>query len=378
MTVKERLLSALRSEPVDHVPLVPRFWAAPRHARATWEGERERLEFFARRGWDTAVEMWCSIRPAASVCGEVFHERDERGPVLRQVWHTPAGDITERLRATDDWPQAQAATEPVGFLHDFRSARYVEVPFKDEGDLAALPYLFPECLTTEEKDGMARAYRDARALADAFEVPVFADVRPGLDWLIWLFPAQEAVLRALDSPGLICQLVTHIGEAHRRRLEVFLELGVDAVIRSGWYESASLWSPEMFRAYVVPELEWEIQAVRAAGAAFVYLMDSGVGPLLPDLGRLNFDCLAGVDPATAGGVDLAEVRRQLPGKALWGGISGPLHLGRGTPQDVECAVERAFAACGRTGLVLGPVVGFRYDWSWENLEACDRAWRRLR
>ena len=378
MTVKERLLSALRSEPVDYVPLVPRFWAAPRHARATWESERERLEFFARRGWDTAVEMWCSIRPAASVCGEVFHEQDVRGPVLRQVWHTPAGDITERLRATDDWPQAQTAAEPLGFLHDFRSPRYVEVPFKDAGDLAALPYLFPAHLTPEERDGMARAYRDARALADEFRVPVFADVRPGLDWLIWLFPAQEAVLRALDSPGLICQLLTHIGEAHRRRLEVFLELGVDAVIRSGWYESASLWSPEMFRTYVVPELEWEIQAVKAAGAAFVYLMDSGVGPLLPDLGRLNFDGLAGVDPATAGGSDLAEVRRQLPGKALWGGISGPLHLGRGTPQDVECAVECAFAACGRTGLVLGPVVGFRHDWPWENLEACDWAWRRLR
>jgi hypothetical protein len=134
----------------------------------------------------------------------------------------------------------------------------------------------------------------------------------------------------------------------------------------------------MFRDLAVPELEWEIQAAKATGAAFVYLMDSGVGPLLSDLARLGFDCLAGVDPATAGGVDLAEVRRRLPGKALWGGISGPLHLGRGTPAEAERAVEQAFAACGRTGFVLGPVVGFRHDWPWENLEACDRAWRRLR
>jgi hypothetical protein len=40
--------------------------------------------------------------------------------------------------------------------------------------------------------------------------------------------------------------------------------------------------------------------------------------------------------------------------------------------------ERAFAACGRRGFVLGPVVGFRCDWPWKNLDACDRAWRRLR
>jgi hypothetical protein len=107
-------------------------------------------------------------------------------------------------------------------------------------------------------------------------------------------------------------------------------------------------------------------------------MDSGCVPLLPDLAALDFDCLAGVDPATTGGTDLACVRRGLPGKSLWGGISGPLHLGRGTPTEVEAAVERAFAACGRTGFVLGPMVGIRHNWPWENLEACDRAWRRLR
>jgi len=378
MTVKERLLAAIRSEPVDHVPFVPRFWGDPRHERATWEDERERLAFFARHGWDTATEIWCSIRVAPSVQGEVFHEEDERGPVLRQVWHTPAGDITERLRATDDWPYAQTLTQPLGFLHDFRSARYIEVPFKCADDLVALPYLFPVELTPDDRDGFAHAYRSARALADEFDVAVFADLRPGLDWLIWLFPAQEAVLRTVDSPELIEPLLAHLSEVYRRRFEFLFELGIDGVIRSGWYESASLWSPDIFRRYVVPALEWEIVAAKASGAASVYLMDSGVEPLLADLDRLDFDCLAGIDPATAGGVDLASIRRQLPGKAIWGGISGPLHLGRGTPDEVESAVESAFAACGKTGFILGPVVGFRYDWPWENLEACDRAWRRLR
>ena len=378
MTSRERLLSAVCSGPVDHVPLVPRFWGGPRHARATWENERGRLEFYARKGWDTAVEMWCSVRPALSVRGEVFHEEDERGPVLRQVWHTPAGRITERLRATDDWPEAQTATQPVGLLHDFRPSRYLEVPFKEAEDLAALPFLLPIELTPEDREGYAHAYRDARALADEFGVAVFADVRPGLDWLIWLYPAQEAVLRTLDSPDLIEPLLAHINEAYRSRLEVLLELGVDGIIRSGWYESASLWSPDIFRRLVVPELEWEIKAVKAAGGVFTYLMDSGVTPLLPELDRLDLDCLAGVDPATAGGVDLTEIRHKLPGKALWGGISGPLHLGRATPDEVESAVEEAFAACGKTGFILGPVVGFRYNWPWENLEACDRTWRRLR
>ena len=52
MTSKERLLSAVRSGPVDHVPMTIRFWSTPQHARATWRDERERLQFFAHRDWD--------------------------------------------------------------------------------------------------------------------------------------------------------------------------------------------------------------------------------------------------------------------------------------------------------------------------------------
>ena len=185
-------------------------------------------------------------------------------------------------------------------------------------------------------------------------------------------------MRTIDSPDMIEQILAQVHAAHRRRLKLHLEVGIDGIRRSGWYESASLWSPDLFRRLAVPELEWEIQAAKAAGAVFIYLMDSGVGPLLPDLNRLALDCLKGIDPATAGGTDLAAIRRALPGKSIWGGISGPLHLGRGSPADVERAVQQAFAACGKTGFILGPAVGFRYNWPWENLEACDRAWRRLR
>jgi len=377
MNSKERLLSAIRSEPVDYVPMTVRFWGDPRHARATWENERERLAFFAERGWDADVEIWCSVQPTPEVHCEVRREQGESGPVLHQTWHTPACDISERLRVTDDWPEAQAATHPIGLLHDFRPARYVEVPFKGPEDLAALPYLFPP-LAAQDEEGMSANYEQARALADEFQVPVLADVRPGLDWLVWLFSAQGAVYSMMDSPEMMGEVLAQLSVAYRGRMQRLLALGVDGIIRSGWYESADLWSPDIYRTHVVPQLEWEIRTVKAAGAVFVYLMDSGVRPLLADLDGLGFDCLAGVDPATAGGTDLAEIRRRLPGKALWGGISGPLHLGRGTPQATERAVEEAFAACGRKGFILGPVVGFRYDWPWANLEACDRVWLRLR
>ena len=371
------MLAAIRSEPVDYVPMTVKFWGNPRHARATWRDEREERKFFAAHGWDDYISIWCGVQPDPVVRTEIFHEHDSEGPVLRQIWHTPTGTLTERLRVTDDWPEAQTATTAIGLLHDFRPPRYIEVPFKTMDDLATLPYLFPISAARQEA-GLTAWHRQARQLADEFKIPLCVDSRPGLDWLLWLFPADEAVLRTVDSPDMIARLLAHIGAAYQTRMACLFSLGVDFLLRSGWYESADLWSPDYYRRFAVPGLEREFKAARAAGAAVVYLMDSGVIPLLPELKRLDFDCLAGVDPATAGGTDLAAVRRGLPGKSLWGGISGPLHFGRGTPAETEQAVERAFAACGKRGFILGPVVGFRHTWPWENLEGCDRAWRRLR
>ena len=101
-------------------------------------------------------------------------------------------------------------------------------------------------------------------------------------------------------------------------------------------------------------------------------------PLLPYLADLDIDCLCGVEPVHGGGQDLREIRDALPGKSLWGGISGPEHLGRGGPERTEQAVEQAFKDCGRRGFILGPAVSIRKGWPEENIRACERAWKRLR
>lgn len=378
MTTKERLLAALRCRPVDYVPMALNFWhSPPRHPNATWTNECECLEFYRRRGWDARIQVATVVTPLPEVKVEVRYETLNDQPVLRQIWHTPAGMVEERLRVTDDWPRGKRnADSPVGFYDDFRTSRYIEFPFKTVSDLATLPFLFP-MENARDTDKMLSEHGHAKALADEFSVPLFAYYAAGMDWLLWLYPAEEMILRARSEPAMVHSLLDHIHSAAGRRLEILLELGLDGVFRRGWYESADLWSPRDFREFARDPLAEDIRAAHAADCVFVYVMDSGVVPLLGELGSLDLDCLIGVDPATRP-VDLRQVRSSLPGKALWGGISGPLHLARGTPAETERAVELAFESCGRLGFVLGPLVGIRHTWPWENIEACDRAWRRLR
>jgi uroporphyrinogen-III decarboxylase len=374
MTTKERLLAAIRCQEVDYVPLSMHFWHGPWHARANWHNERERLTRYREWEWDTAVGLASHVSPSKEVRVEVRHEDD--GAVLRQIWHTPAGALEERLKVTDDWEAAKNITTYLPIYDDFRSPRYLEVMIKTADDLPKLEYLFPQENPTDT-DAMARQHRRARALADELQVPMSVNHPAGMDWLTWLYSANGAVMEALDNRPVIERVLKIINDAYARRLEFALELGVDMVERRGWYESADFWNPSLFETLAKPILEPEIEATHRAGALHVYLMDTGVVPLLPILASLPFDCLHGVEPVYTD-LDQRELRRRLPGKSIWGGISGPENLGRGTPESVERAVDKAFADYGKIGFILGMAVGIRCNWPEENLAACERAWRRLR
>lgn len=373
MSSKERILCALSRREADHVPMVINFWDTPLHPMLAWRNERQRLATYREKGWDTYLQITPTVSPAAGVRTSLRYDESGSGQVLRQVWDAPTGRITEVLRVTDDWPEIQRRTSNLPFRDDFRTPRYVEYPFKQARDFDAIEHLFPIDNPSDEASLVAE-HREKRALSDEFGVPLFAYMDAGMDWLLWLFPAEEAVLRVVENPELVERLLSQINCAKLRRLERLLDLGIDGVIRRGWYESTDLWSPDVFRRDAKPFIEREIGAVHGAGIPYVYIMVTGIMPLLGDLASMPFDCLCGAEPVL-GGLDLATIRSSLPGKSIWGGLSGPEDLGRGTPRSVERSVDRAISVFGKTGFILGMGVGFRCDWPWANMEALEKAWR---
>ncbi len=374
MTGRERLLAAIRCQEVDYAPLSMEFWPEPRHPRATWQDERGRLAAYRAWEWDTTVGYHTAVTPSRAVRVEVRYEND--GTVIHQTWHTPAGNLSECLRVTEDWAAARNAPSYLPIMDDFRAPRYLEPLLKDVDDLARLQYLFPE-ENPADTETMEREHAVARALADEHSLALSVYHSAGLDYLTWLFGAQGAVMAALDHRPLVDGVLRIVNAAYAQRLRTALGLGIDMVERRGWYETTDFWSPSLYEQLARPIVAPEIEETHRAGAAHVYLMDTGVVPLLPLLAGLPFDCLHGVEPAYTR-LDQRELRRQLPGKSIWGGISGPENLGRGTPASVERAVESAFRDYGSVGFILGMAVGIRSTWPEANLAACERAWRRMR
>lgn len=377
MCVKERLLSAIQCREVDYVPMVIDLWAGqPPHPKKMWKNERERLVVYRNWGWDTRVNIFAAVNPSVDVKVESNYIDSNGKNILHQMWHTPGGKVEETLRVTEDWYETYIAKESVGFLSDFRTSRYVEYPFKSIADLELLEYLFP-VENKQDFENIYMEYKEKRAIADEFQVPLFVYLPAGMDWLLWLFTAEEAIIKVVNEPEFTHRLLSHINKAMEKRLDILLELGIDGVVRRGWYESTDFWSPKIFREYAKPAVDAEIEKVHNAGIPYIYLMMTGIMPLLPELASMKFDCLFGAEPAL-GEQNIAEIRKKLQGKAIWGGISGPIHLASHDSKLVVTAVEQAFEIMGRTGFVLGTGVGHREDWPWETMAACEMIWRKLR
>lgn len=172
----------------------------------------------------------------------------------------------------------------------------------------------------------------------------------GADALMWLCGVERALLWAMEKPEIIEELLEMISHWNMRRIKIYLEEGIDLLIRRAWYESTDFWSPSLYRRFIFPLLKKEVDLTHQAGAKFGYIMTSGVMPLLDDLLKLEIDVLIGVDPLQGRGTDLKILKKKLGKRiCLLGGVNGFLTIEKGTKKEVEDAVSQTISILGSEG-----------------------------
>jgi len=373
VTSAERVLAALRGEPVDYAPCVPTFWrGTPRREAFRWESEEERLRFAIEElGVDAALHFGLPTRPFETR-SRIERREGEPYPLLHNAIDTPKGTLTAIVRKTDDYPHG----DRIPLFSDWTVSRYVKPWVETEADVERLALV---CRPAEDRP-MADArerLEGVRRLAGRWRVPVIGSGFFALNGAIHLMGAESAVLCSVDHPEVIEALIELFRRVQSRNLEALLSWGCNVVLRNGWYDTTDFWSPAQFRAWVVPRLREEIEAVHAAGGTFIYQCCTGIGPLLPLLAELDLDCLLDPEPAL-GRVELKDLAAALPRKSFWGGLSAPIHIGEGTPETVREAVQLAFDAFGKRGFLLKAVPSIRAHWPWENVLAMIDEWKALR
>jgi len=354
---------------------------------------KDQFEFIEKQlelGLDARVELPelpFHFHPEVKI--KEWKEKSEDGCVLHKEYQTPSGKLTSIVKKTEDWPYGDS----VPLFNDYLVPRSKKFLVEGEKDLKSLYYLLSEpaandIYTFQEKANRLKKFAANKGLLVSggwgyvgSEKGIDKDGGTmGADALLWLCGAEKALLLAMDKPEVMEELLQIISEWNMKRMEIYLNEGIDLLIRRAWYESTDLWSPSLYRRFMFPILKKEIELVHQAGAKFGYIITSGIMPLLDDFLKLGIDVIIGIDPIQGKGTNLKLLKEKLGGKiCLWGGVNGFLTIERGTEKEVEKAVEKSISILGpKGGFILSPVdnVIDNSEHTWNNVKTMIETWKR--
>jgi hypothetical protein len=380
MTCRERVLAAIATREVDHVPCSPFFnpLTAKQREGRTWnfpwpESGEGRIEYLVKElGVDPVVGVGI---PGPGACPDegVGARAWKEGNVLHKVWSTPSGDLHASIRQDDKWPYG----DDIPLHHDF-IAHYVEPWLETEKDLACLRHLLQPPRTKDQLERTRRDVGRAKAAAEQWRLATMAQIGMGLTGAQQLCGAKQICLLTVDNPELVDEYLELEHQLNLRRIEIAMDLGVEIVRRNGYYETCDFYSPAMLERFLGDRLRKEAQAVHQGGGLINYTLHTGIMPMLDYVASLGMDGLFGLDIAFKD-TDLRAVREKLSGKcSFWTGPSNTYHMWAEDPEDVRQAVRDVFAAFGKSGLLITPCPSSHSIMPWRNMLAMVEEWKRLR
>ena len=379
MTSRERVLAAMRRQEVDYVPCLPLFNPLLERQRVgyRWQfpwgpSQREQCEYLVNvLGVDAFLEVPIrAINPSPGVTSRVWMD----GDVMHKVWRTPSGDLHAAITYDEKWPHGF----DIPIFSDFLLGHCVTHWIESAQDIECLRHIIRP---PESDDALARLrfdFAQARRIADAMQLPVITDIGMGLTGGMQLIGSTEICMMTVEQPDLLHEWLALEHEVNLRSIEIAADLGVDIVVRDGFYETCDFYSPEMLEGFLGEPLRAEGRAARQAGLVTAYTINTGLAPMLDYLATLEFDCFRCIDVAFKD-FDLAALRdSQGDKRSYWIGPSSVYHVWKDDPELTRAAVRQCFAVLGKRGLLITTCPSAHSIMPWQNTLAMIDEWKKLR
>ncbi|HND63028.1 MAG TPA: uroporphyrinogen decarboxylase family protein [Opitutaceae bacterium] len=363
MTGRERLLTAIRHEEPDRVPIAPRVWAwlmaehgsqdLGTHLRAF--PDLDQMYPVA----DGTMNVLDEFPDAYDLPGVRVEQRKERSGdfvAVERTFHTPAGRLSDRILVPPNGREFGVTPNPVRTEHlvkgpdDLAALAYVLAPINTRFDfLAGLRRELGErgLLMVMIRCALDHNAGHARDVADL--MVDYYDNRPFFDALIQLF--------------------------HRRvmaQTKAALEGGAEMIFGTWYFASLSAgWSPAIFAEVFVPLIREHVDLVHRYGALYDYYDDGRLAGSMELIAGTGVDILETCTPPPTGDFDLARAKATIGRSVTLKGYIDLLHVVKdGTPAHIDAAV-RAAMAVGKPGggFIIGSSDSFREGTPRANLDA---------
>jgi uroporphyrinogen decarboxylase len=350
---RERILAAIRRQPVDRVPTdiwaTPEVWDALRARFGTEEDVRQTLH----------IDGIVDVRPAyigpplasspadAGLDFQVYY--GVWGAGLRWIGHG-----TGRYLEQVNYPLANARTV---------------------ADLEAFPWPSADWFDYAGLRAIAARRHETRVVKCGYMSPVYLhNILRGM---------EQSLMDPLAEPELTEELLRRVCdfeyERHRRAFAAAAGLiDVAEVTDDLGCQTGPLMSLAAYRKFYKPHHERFIALCREFGVKVFHHDDGGMRPFLPDLVEMGIDILNPVQ-WTCPGMELTALKRDFGGRVCFhGGIENQKILPFGTPDEVRAEVRHCIDALAsdRTGYILAPCHNLQSITPLENIVAMyDEAWR---
>ena len=217
-----------------------------------WGGEAT-VTFSRYLGLD--IMDWYGM-PARITRRRVAVEQQVEGDQTKRLWHTPAGDLREVVRACRD---------ETGAVSSNRTEHLVKGP----EDLPALAAIFDDEVIETDPEGVARARQRRRMIGEEGMLLGPMDGTPlGMMFRIYSGVATLAYLWA-DAPRALHDLFAVMEANYLKRLAVGLQSDIDVVVSVDDTSTTAI-SPTMFEACNLDLTDARADAAHAAGKLYFH------------------------------------------------------------------------------------------------------------
>ena len=315
MTSRERLLAALRGQPVDRLPWSPflAYW---------WEHQPQALQdrgqiaFLREIGADALLRGFCTPFVCSDLWGQGSYSnfnqripgcevrRSEDGRDLRVWLETPVGTLTQLGRRSE-----QGNTR---FL--------VEHPVKRRADYKILSYVIERMVIAPE---YSTVEKEIAAVGDAgLSVPLISPFgkTPFQSLVEHFIGTEQLVFDLMDYPEEVEALLAVMSARAEEAVRISAASPAEAFIT--WEDSSTTnVSPALFRRYIFPEMKRWAEIMHDAGKLLLHHACGHLRALLPIMAEEGVDAVESLSPPPTGNIEIWEAQAILGQRTgLVGGI----------------------------------------------------------
>ena len=364
MTVKERIMTAMKGGIPDRVPFSPNLTRWVRKNRNctcirhmcqaqeefgfdpllqlypyTWQNISNNYVYSPGGGYNYSSSGLYGDLPEVDTDIQIINEKN--WVIYRRTFKTPAGTLSDVIK----WCRSD-----VGY-GDGPNPHREEPLLKSCDDLEAYEYLYPK----PRKDLIADIPLILKEFGDRAVIATADSLQVG-SWGTEALGPEGMLFASIDDPKLLAGACRIANDAHLANLKACLEAGVEVVYDSWFQCSPSTgWMPSTYETIFLPLVKECIDLAHQYSALYIYQDDGKMNEYIPLIVEAGVDVISGLQPPTVGDVILSDIKKRFGSNvALFGGLDPCYMFDMGNMETVRAGVIKALSdGAAGGGYILG-------------------------